>query len=131
MDGTQQHLPSTDTNRFYTQIGLDRLISDELWSDTIEGCISDTFEVRVDEEILFSLALTSGCTFFLIDYQSYEQINGEYSITDEVIKGSISTIVFFINGQFIGEAIVAWPLEGDLCLIINDVVLKKKDNSKH
>lgn len=69
MDGTQQHLLNTDTNQFYTQIGCN-----ELWSDTIEGCISDTFVVRVDE---------------------------------------------------------AWPLEGDLCLIINDVVLKKNDNAKH
>lgn len=131
MDGTQQHLPNTDTNQFYTQIGLVQLISNELWKDTIEGCISDTFLVRVDEEILFSLALTNSCTFFLVDYQNYEQINGEYSITDKVIKGSMSTIDFYINGEFIGQAIVAWPLEGDLCLIINNVVLKKKDNAKY
>jgi hypothetical protein len=110
---------------------LGQLIGDELWSDTIEGCISDTFWVRVDEDILFSLTLTNSCEFFLIDYQSYEQINGEYSITDKVIKGSVCTIVFFINGEFIGEAIVAWPLEGDLCLIINDVVLRKRNKAKY
>ena len=131
MDGTQQHLPNIDTDQLYTQIGLGQSISNEPWNDTIGGCISDTFVVCVDEEILFSLALTNICTFFLMDHQSYEQINGEYYINDEVIKGSISTIVFFINGEFIGEAIVAWPLEGDLCLIINDVVLKKKNNAKH
>ena len=57
MDGTQLHLPNTDTDQFYTQIGLGQSISNEPWNDTIEGCISDTFVVSVDEEILFSLVL--------------------------------------------------------------------------
>ena len=135
MDGTQQHLPNIDINQFNIQIGeypsFGYLSDDELWKDNVGNCISDTFVVNISEETLYSLTLTENCKFFLMDYHSYEQIHGGYSISDEIVRGGVSTISFFINDETIGEAVVAWPLEDNLCLIINGVVFRKKDGTKH
>ena len=133
-DGTQLHLLNTDINSFDASCDDYPLFGDQIidgkWNSVIQSCISDTFVVCVNEDVLFSLTLTAECEFHLIDYQNNEQINGGYSISDEIIKGSVSTIVFLIDGESIGEAVVAWPLEDDLCLIINGVVFKKKKNVK-
>jgi hypothetical protein len=134
MDGTQLHQQNTGINHFNNSVSthpsIDSTIQEDFWKGVVEGCISDTFWVCVNEEIEFSLILTSNCDFFLTDYQNNEKIYGGYSITDEINKGRMSTIVFYIDGETIGEALVAWPLEGDLCLIINGVVLKRKGNIK-
>lgn len=134
MDGTQRHRPNTGINQF-DQIdeypSFVYLSNDVVWNDFAEGCISDTFVVSVNEEIMFSLTLTTDCEFFLMDYQSQEKINGGYSISDEIVKGGVSTISFFIDDETLGEAAAAWPLEDDLCLVINGVVFKKKNSTKH
>ena len=130
MDGMQLLQPNIGINQFDTAIGTyplsGDLTSEEVWDESIEGCISDTFVVSVDEEIVFSLTLTESCKFFFVDYQSKEQINGGYSILNTVTKGGMSTIDFFINDGFVGEAIIAWPVEDGLCLIIDGIVLRKK-----
>lgn len=134
MDGTQLHHQNTGINHFTSSVSIhpsiDSTILEGFWEGVIEGCISDTFWLCVNEKIEFSLILTSNCDFFLTDYQTNEKIYGGYSITDTINKGGISTIVFYIDGESIGEAVVAWPLEGDLCLVINGVVLNRKGRIK-
>lgn len=133
MDGIQLHHPNTGINKHFTSVGenssFEYLSHEETWIDTVGRCISDTFVVSINKEIVFSLTLTTNCDFFLTDYQSNERIYGRYIIFDEIIKGSMSTIVFFIDGESIGEAVLAWPLEDDLCLIINGVVFRKKNKN--
>lgn len=122
MAGMQQHPQNT---------GISDTSQEKTCDSCLKECFSGIFVVRVDEEVLFSLTLTTQCEFFLIDYQSYEQINGGYSITDKITKGSISTIVFSIEGEPFGEGIIAWPLENDLCIVINGVAFRKIDKTKH
>lgn len=131
MDGTQPHQPNIGINLPYTSVSKHPSFEDfsreETWSGIDDRCISDTFVVSLNEEILFSLSLTTDCEFFLTDHQSNEQINGGYSILNKITIGSVSTIIFFIDGEFIGEAVVAWPLEDNLCLIINGIVFRKQN----
>lgn len=133
--GTPQHQLNTGINRFYTPFynhsSFGNSTKEDAWNCIVEGCLSDTFAVFVDKEILFSLILTIDCEFLLLDYQSHEQIYGGYSISDKIIKGSVSTIDFFIEDEPIGEATIAWPLEDDLCLIINGVVFRKMNKTKN
>ena len=69
-------------------------------------------------------------SLFLIIGQISASDTDSMEITDTINKGGISTIVFYIDGESIGEAVVAWPLEGDLCLVINGVVLNRKGRIK-
>ena len=129
------HQLNIGINHSYTSVSnhpsFESDFREETWKSPIDRCISDTFVVSLNEDILFSLSLTRDCIFFLTDYQSNEQVNGGYSILDEITIGSLSTIVFFIDGMSIGEAVLVWPLEEDLHLIINGVVFNKKEKSKH
>lgn len=131
MDGIRPHQPNTDINQPFTSVSeqppFESRLGKELWNDTNDRCISDTFVVNLNTETLFSLSLTTSCEFFLTDHQSNEQINGGYSILDEITTGSVSTIIFFIDGESIGEAVLAWPLEDNLCLIINGVIFRKQN----
>lgn len=132
-DGIQQHLQNTGINGFNPLIveypSFGDTIKSKTYNGILEPCISDTFVVYINEDILFSLTLTEDCKFILIDHQSNEQINGGYSILGKIIKGSMSTIIFSIDGESREEAILAWPVEDDLCLIIDGVTFRKKDKT--
>ena len=107
-------------------------ISDNNQSLTITNsngnCISGNFVAREDGHIIGSLLLRSDCTFRMVERDGYDvtTTDGTYSIDDNISRGQMTSINFYVNGRSQGSATLAWPEEEGLCIFINGYIFRKE-----
>lgn len=107
-------------------------ISDNSQSPTITNskgnCISGNFVAREDGHIIGSLLLRSDCTFRMVERDGYDvtTTDGTYSIDDNISRGEMTSINFYVNGRSQGSATLAWPEEEGMCILINGFIFRKE-----
>lgn len=92
------------------------------------GYFSGVFKAT-DDDWSCVITFKSDGSFVMVEREGQEvepTVYGTYSLTDKIVRGQMSDINLYVNGEYIGGARLAWPLEEDMCLILDGYVFKKQ-----
>lgn len=88
-------------------------------------CIFGNFIAMEDWETIATLTLQPDCEFYLVNHQTNEDLEGTYTMSNEIKRGSTSDLTFYVNGRSIGGATLAWPTEAPMCVYLNGMKFEK------
>lgn len=88
-------------------------------------CFFGNFIAREDWETIATLTLQQNCEFYLVNHKTNEDLEGEYTMSNDIKRGGTSDLTFYVNGRSIGGATLAWPTEGPMCVYMNGMRFEK------
>lgn len=89
------------------------------------ACMSWSGKAYENGKVIASFSMTSDCKFVLVDYEYDEHHRGTYSMSNSIEKkGDEAIITLYSSDGSTGQAKIAWPLQQDICVIMDDLLFK-------
>jgi len=88
-------------------------------------CIFGNFVAREEWETIATLTLQQNCEFYLVNHETNEDIEGGYTMSNDIKRGGTSQLTFYVNGKSIGSATLAWPTDEPMCVLMNGMKFEK------
>lgn len=88
-------------------------------------CIFGNFIAMEDWETIATLTLEQNCEFYLVNHQTNEDLEGTYTMSNDIKRGTTADLTFYVNGRSVGGATLAWPTGAPMCVYMNGMKFEK------